>query len=318
MQAGLMKVWCLLAVAVGVSAQPRADNVLVKMVPPGSTSLVGARMDQIKTTEFYRKLLEQQKIPQLERFANETGFDPRRDVREMLFASTATGGVLLARGSFRVKQAPLQQSQAKLIRHGDYSIWSLGENGFCILDPTLAAAGDLQSLGAALDEWKSGKHTVAAGLLARAKEVDPRAQFWGVSTGFATFVADNMPRAGGRAAGIDFSKIFRGLQDTWFQADFSTGLKGDLHGVAATEQDAVNLRDTAKGLVGFGRLSVPENQPEMLKLWDGIVVEQEGRSVTIRADIPQSMVDRLVEMLNSAPGGRGLGGRGAGAAPKPL
>ncbi|MDQ1471710.1 MAG: hypothetical protein QOJ99_3190 [Bryobacterales bacterium] len=314
-----MKFWCLLAAAaVAVSGQPRTDNVLVKMVPPGSTSLVSARMDQIKTTEFYRKLLEQQKLPQLERFAQETGFDPRRDVREMLFASTATGGVLLARGSFRVKQEPLKQSQAKLIRHGAYIIWSLGENGFCILDTTLAAAGDLKSLGAALDEWKSGKHAGAAGLLAHAKDVDPRAQFWGVSTGFASFLADHMPRPGGRAAGIDFSKIFRGLQETWFQADFSNGLKGDLHGVAAAEQDAVNLRDTAKGLVGFGRLSVPENQPEMLKLWDGIVVEQEGRSVTIRADIPQSLVDRLVQMLSSAPGTPGLGGRGLGGVPTPF
>ena len=85
-----MKIWCLLLGAVVAAlAQPRTDNVLVKMVPPGSTSLVGARMDQIKATEFYRKLLEQQKLPQMEQFAEETGFDPRRDVREMLFASTA-------------------------------------------------------------------------------------------------------------------------------------------------------------------------------------------------------------------------------------
>ena len=73
---------------------------------------------------------------------------------------------------------------------------------------------------------------------------------------------------------------------------------------------AVNLRDTAKGLIGFGRLSVPENQPEMLKLWDGMTVEQQARSVTVKADIPQNLVDRLVEMLNSAQSGRGRGARG--------
>lgn len=308
-----MKIPALLAcltVSPLLLAQPRVDNVLVRMVPPGSSSLVSARMDQIKGTEFYKKLIEQQKLPQLERFATETGFDPRRDVREMLFASTGTGGVLLARGSFQIKPEPVQQAKATLIRHGEYSIWSLSDSGFCVLDKTLAAAGDLKSLEAALDEWKSGKHTSAAPLLAQAKEIDPKSQFWGVSTGFATFLADNMPRAGGRAGGIDFSKIFRGLEDTWFQADFSTGFKADLHGSTATDQDAINLRDTAKGLVGFGRLSVPENQPEMLKLWDGIAVEQEGKSVTIRADIAQNLVDRLVQMLSTASGGRGRG-RGA-------
>jgi hypothetical protein len=321
----------LFLLATAAFAQPRVDNVLVKMVPPGATSLVSARMDQIKMTALYQKMLEQQKLPQVDRFAKETGFDPRRDVRELLFASTGTGGVLLARGNFNVKPESVQQTQAKLMRHGAYSIWTLeasgnaasgnaasgnAASGLCILDKTLAAAGDLTSLKAALDEWKSGTHKAALPMLARAREIDPKMQFWGVSTGFAGFLADNMPRAGAvRGGGIDFSKIFRGLEDTWFQADFTNGLKMDIRGNTAAEQDAVNLRDTAKGLIGFGRLSVPETQPEMLKLWDGIAVEQAAKSVTIRADIPQNLLDQLVRMLNAGPGGRGPGGR---AGPKLL
>ena len=305
------------AAALSAGAQPRIDNVLVRMVPPGSTSLVSARMDLVKATEFYKKLLEQRKLPQVEAFAKETGFDPRRDVRELLFASTPSGGVLLARGSFKFNAEPIEKTQAKLVRHGGYSIWSLETSGFCILDATLAAAGDTKSLEAALDEWTSGTHKAAQPLLALAKQIDPKTQFWGVSTGFANFLADNMPkagggggRAGGNGGGIDFSKIFRGLADTWFQADFTTGFRADFHGNTATEPDAVNLRDTAKGLIGFGRLSVPENQPEMLKLWDGILVEQQAKSLTIRADIPQNLVDRLVQMLSAAQSGRGRGARG--------
>lgn len=304
----------LVAVAAAASAQPRVDNVLVKMVPPGATSLVGARMDQIKSTEFYKKLLEQQKLPQVERFAKETGFDPRRDVRELLFASTASGGVLLARGNFNINPEPVQQVKAKLVRHGQYNIWSLETAGFCVLDATLAAAGDLKSLEAALDEWKSGSHTAAQPLLAKVRQMDPKVPFWGVSTGFAGFLADNMPRAGGGAngGGIDFSKIFHGVEDTSFQADFGAGVKGEIRGTTSSEPDAVSLRDTAKGLIGFGRLSVPENQPELLKLWDGFSVEQVGKSVSIKADIAQNLVDRMVQMLNSAQSGRGRGARGPG------
>ena len=283
------------------AAQPRIDNVLVRMVPPGSTSLAGAHMDQLKTTGFYRRLVEERKLTQVDRFAEETGFDPRRDVRELLFASTASGGVLLARGAF-----PLHPDikDTKPLRHGHYTIQTSGGSGFCILDGTLAIAGDVKSVTAALDEWISGPHTAAQPLLARARAVDPQSQFWGVSSGFAGFLAENMPGAG---KGIDFSKIFRGLEDTWFEATFTTGLQAQVHGVTATEQDAVNLRDTAKGLIGFGRLSVPENQPEMLKLWDGITVDQEGRSITLRADIPENLLDRLVRMLSTSGVGRGRG-----------
>ena len=169
------------------AAQPRIDNVLIRMAPPGTTSLAGAHMDQIKATEFYRKLVEQQKLSQIDRFAKETGFDPRRDVREFLFADTLTGGVLLARGTF-----PLHPNvkNTRPLRHGRYTIQTSGEAGFCILDATLAVAGNLKTLEAALEEWTSGTHTVAQPLLANARNIDPQSQLWGVSTGFAGFLAD--------------------------------------------------------------------------------------------------------------------------------
>jgi hypothetical protein len=289
----------LLAIPFGFG-QPRIDNVLEKMTPPGTTSLVGARMDQIKSTEFYRKLVESQKLPRVDDFARETGFDPRHDVREWLFASSASGGVLLARGTFRVN--PQAYKDARLTRHGEYNIIGTNEAGFCILDGTLAAAGDLPSLMAALDEWKSGSHKAAQPLLALAGQIDPQSQFWGVSTRFAQFLADHMPPT---VSGVDFSRIFRGLKDSWFEADFTGNFKAEIRGIAATGQDAINLRDMAKGLIGLGRLSVPEGRPEMLALWDGITVAQEGPSVAIRADIPPRLIDRLVQMLGSMPAGRG-------------
>jgi len=288
------------ALTIAASAEPKIDNVLVKMVPPGTTSLVGARMDVVKTTDFYKKMLLAQKLPQLERFFVESGFDPRRDVKEILFAEAPGGSVLLARGTFRINEPVLKNT--KKIRYHEYTIVAIEASGFCILDSTLAVAGEIPAIEAALDEWKSGTHTAAQPLIARVKSASESTQLWAVSTGVAGFLADNLPITTG---GIDFSKIFRGLEDTWLVADFSSGLRADIHGTAAREADAANLRDAVKGLIGLGRLSVPEKQPELLKLWDGITVEQQGRALTVRADIPQDLIDRLVQMLNSSrPGGR--------------
>lgn len=281
--------------ALAAGAEPRIDNVLVKMVPPGTTSIVGARMDVLKATVFYQKMLAAQKLPQLDKFAAESGFDPRRDVKEILFAETPQGSVLLARGSFRINEPILKG--AKKIRHREYTIVGQETSGFCILDSTLAVAGEIPAIEAALDEWKAGAHKAALPLIAKVKTAADSTQLWAVSSGAAAFLADNLPIVAG---GIDFSKIFRGLEDTWIVADFSAGLRADVHGIAAKEQDAVNLRDAVKGLVGFGRLSVPDNQPELLKLWDGIVVDQQGRAITVHADIPQDLIDRLVRMLSAS------------------
>lgn len=293
---GSCEMLALFAFASAVSAQPRIDNVLERMVPPGATSLVGAHMDQIRQTEIYKKMVATQSLTQVDQFASETGFDPRRDVRELLYASTPRGSVMLARGTFHLNPATLKS--ATKTRHGQYDIQGQGGSGFCILDSTLAAAGEIPALEAALDEWTSGTHTAAQSLLAHAAGVNPQSQLWGVSTGAGNFLADHPPAA---SSGLDFSKIFRGLQETWFQADLSAGMRSEAHGMTATEKDAVNLRDAVRGIVGLGRLNVPENQPELLKVWDGIAIDQQGRSIALRAEIAQDLIDRMVQLLNAGP-----------------
>jgi hypothetical protein len=238
----------LLGTSLAAMAEPRIDNVLVRMVPPGSTALIGAHMDQIKQTDLYRKMLAAQKVPELDHFAAGSGFDPRRDVREFLFAVTPRGEVLLARGTFNMNPAGMPETGR--IRHGEYSIWSQGNGGFCILDATLAVAGQIAAIEAALDEWKSGTHTAAQPLLARVSLLDPQSQFWALSTGAQNVLGDRLPKL---ASGLDLSKIFSGLQDASFEADFSTGLRAGIRGSAASEKEALNLRDTVRGLVGLGR-----------------------------------------------------------------
>lgn len=83
------------------------------------------------------------------------------------------------------------------------------------------------------------------------------------------------------------------------------GLRAEIHGTTATEKDAANLRDAVRGMVGLGRLQVPENQPELLHIWDGIIAEQQGRSIIIRADIAQELLDKLIQMLRLSQSGPG-------------
>jgi hypothetical protein len=287
------------AIASALAAQPRIDNVLEKMVPPSATGIVGAHMDQIKQTEMYRKLLAMQGLGQLDQFARETGFDPRRDVREILFVTEGNGAVLLARGSFHVNASATKNFQKT--RQGQYEIWSDARNGFCILDSTLAAAGPIQSIRDVLNEWTSGTHTAAQHLIGYAASVNPQFQIWGVSTGTGNFLVDHPPAPN---SGLDFTSIFRSLQEYWFQADFSSGMKAEIHANTHTEKEAMNVRDAAKGLIGLGRLNTPDNQPDLLKVWDGMSVDQQGRSISIRAEMPQELIDRLVQMLSPAPNPR--------------
>jgi len=278
-------------------AEPRVDPVLRQMVPPRASSLVGVHMDRVRPTGFYRRIIESGKLSHWEKFVRETGFNPGRDVRELLFANTFWGRVLVARGRFTVPaEAP---SGATLVRHGDYNVWSYGNSGFCILDNTLAAAGDMRSLLATLDEWTSGTHHAADPFLQRARFADSTTVLWGVARAFDGLLADTVT---GSTGGVDFSKIFRRLTNIWFEMDFSAGLRARVGGSTATEQDAVNLRDTIRGLVGIGRLTVPENQPDVLRMWDGITAEPESRSLALKVDVPVELVEQLLKLAGAVPG----------------
>src|SRR4051812_43604894 len=103
----MLLITLLLVIAPVAFGQMRVDNVLVRMVPPVSTALVGVHMDQVRQTALSGKLLAGQTLPQLDQFSGERGFAPRRDVRELLFATTPQGGVMLARGAFHLNPPAL-------------------------------------------------------------------------------------------------------------------------------------------------------------------------------------------------------------------
>jgi hypothetical protein len=298
----LVPIFLLIAIPPGCRSAERVDNVLARLVPADSSALFGARMEALKLTPLYGKLVAQQKLPQLDSFAGETGFDPRRDVRDLLVASNGkpNAGVLLARGSFHIAVPTEMKSNLKPLRYKGYllNVSQKEDAGFCIMDSTLAIAGPTSSMKAALDQYLSGGKAGTAPVLDLARAVPMQFQVWSVSTGGADFLASNLPHDGNAA---NFGKIFRALQDTHFQADLSRGLNAVAQGNCATEADAKNLGDAARGLIGFGRLSVPDNQPELLRIWDGIRVEQSQRVITITANIPQDLIDKLVQMFESDP-----------------
>ena len=293
----------VLSIAVAVTAAERIDNVLMQLVPPNSVSLFGAQMDQLKTTPLYMKLVAQQKLSQLDEFSATTNFDPRRDVRELLVASTPgkNSGVLLARGNFRLKaDAITGMKDLQRVPYNGYTLWTdaAKASGFCILDSTLAIAGPVASMRAALDQYKNRPNRERSALLQKALAIPMRDQVWLVSTGGAEFLADNVPEDGPAA---NFGRIFRGLEGTEVQADLSHGFSAQILGKCKTEADAKALADAAHGLVGFGRLSVPEGQMQLLRVWDAVQINQQGRNLSVTADIPSDLIEKLLQLFDTGP-----------------
>ena len=75
-----------------------ADTGLAAFVPADTIALAGMRMDQVRTTQLYRKLREQKRFSELDDLKAKTGFDATRDVSELLLATNGKYAVTIARG----------------------------------------------------------------------------------------------------------------------------------------------------------------------------------------------------------------------------
>jgi hypothetical protein len=293
---------CLLAIPLMIagcgSAQTgggRLDPVLAALVPPDTFLLSGIRMSELRTTPLYVKMLSQDLNSTLDDFAKNTNFDIRKDVNDILIASTPTGSgkVVLARGNFKIQPpAGFKKSPYKGV-----AVYSQGDAAYAILDASTAVAGTEPEVRKVIDQKQSGQRGGAA-LLDRARALPGAGQIWLVSNGWGTLPADLSQQNGNIA---NLARFMQSIDRASAIADLRSGLVGNITGECKSEQDAKSLGDAARGMVGLGRLNVPENRPEMLRLFDGIKVDQKQRSIQVNVNISADLIDRMLQMNAAAP-----------------
>src|ERR1019366_7580016 len=129
----------LVATSCGVLPAKAADPQLLGLVMPDAKVLAGINVDQAKATPFGVYVLGQI-APQdqgLQQLATLLNFDPRRDVSELLVASTAAALLAGAKSEnyngINILEDPKQT------------------NGAAFLDATLVVAGDVANVKAAID-----------------------------------------------------------------------------------------------------------------------------------------------------------------------
>ena len=276
------------------SGSPRIDPVLAALVPGDTIMLTGVRMADVRATATYAQLATQQRLSPLDDFAKSTNFDPRKDVTEMLVASDGADSVVLARGNFKVQAT----AELKKFEYKGVTIYGDGIGAYAIFDATTAAAGTDRAVRKAIDRKRSGGPGPTS-LLDRARALPGSGQIWFVSNGWGT-LPDLATGQGGNFANV--ARVLKSLESATATIDLRSGLDADIRGLCRTDPDAKMLSEALRGMVGLGRLSVPQDQPELLRLFDGIKVEQTQRSVQLSLKIPPDLIDRLIKMTGSRPG----------------
>ena len=169
-----------------------ADPQLLNLVMPDAKVLAGVNVEQAKGTQFGQYVLNQlqSEDAHMQQLVTLTGFDPRRDVRELLVASDGVPGgktgLALARGNFDVAKitaaATLQGAASEV-----YNSITILEDpkkqsmGIAFLDSTTVVAGDIASVKGAIDRMKIAQPLPAA-VLVKVNQWSNSQDAWGITT----------------------------------------------------------------------------------------------------------------------------------------
>ena len=289
---------CALLLLTGCVRQPenaRIDVAFVPLIPSDTVALAGMRVDKLKKTDFYKAYIEGQKFEQLEEFVKRTELDPRKDLWEFLLATNGKEAVIMARGKFGGFQGLEPNFQRQGIERRNYKGYSLlGDSRMSVLffNTTVAIAGPVPLLEKIVDNRDNNKEKPPADLLALVDKVPAESQFWAVSKQAGQL----LPELPARGEFANFARMISSLGEVVAYADVSKQVDFEASGVYSDATAAKQVHDTLRGVIGMGRLTTPDNQPEMLRFYDGVKVEAVENRVKISFEAPFDLVEKLSKM----------------------
>jgi hypothetical protein len=306
MSNAIMKVVLTTFAAFGLiapTALAGVDPALLALVMPDAKMLVGIQVNQAQSSPLGQYLLAQ---IQLDRNTNQVmsaaGFDPRRDLREILAASgDGLSGLLLGRGSFQpakiAKAAVLAGAVSSTYRGAE--ILTLNGNGknkvagsIAFLDASTVVAGDTDAVKGVIDRRAAG--TVLSGQLAdRARQISSANDAW-----VATLTP---PAALSSAAQIAQLGPFQNLIQSAVQ--LSAGIKFaatqvtlSAEVVARSAPDAQAMADVLKFLAGMLQASRSQdpNPAKGPSLSDAAQISSSGSVMHLVISVPEQQMEQLI------------------------
>jgi hypothetical protein len=293
----------LVAASVGFAAEP----ALVDLVMPEAKIVVGANIATIAASPLGQAIAGaiQNGSPEAKKFLKEIPFDPTRDLREIVAASTGEGKdpptVFLASGTFdtaRLNAFAKEQGGREAMNYQGVSILAgpkKDESVLAFLTDSVVAAGTLEQVKQAIDR-RGQANRLNPQLSAKVDQWRASYDAWIVSTAAIAPLASQVPNAD--AQGAMKGDLLKAIEA------FSGGLKlGDPLEVSAellthTEKDAAALADALRFLLGM----ILAQQQQQKALAQNFTFDVQANTVKISMKVPLQQLMQAVKGFQATAG----------------
>jgi len=281
-----------------------ADPLLLNLVMPDAQVVAGVNVAKAKTSSFGQFVLRQ--MPEnsdFAKFVSESGFDPRRDLQEVLMATTAGqhSGLVAARGSFDAariialatadgKHTVATYNGTQLLISAD----ATSRQALALFDGNFAVAGDVDLVKAAVDRRKT--HNAISPQLASKVAMYGAADAWTVSLVPLSGLGGKAEGAGaGPLTGMFQGDLLKNVTETSGSVTFDSPVQVTGELVANSDKDATALRDVIKFLASMIQTSGGEAGAQVATLVQSLNVTTEGRTLKLALAIPEAQLEALIQ-----------------------
>jgi hypothetical protein len=290
-----------LALAGLVSA---ADQQLLGLLMPDAKVVAGVNVEQAKNSPFGQFMLSriQSDNEGLQRLMTLTGFDPRRDLREVLMATVGQpgqNGLLVARGNFdgaKILDAARAKGQTTENYKGVDILTGKEDSiahALAFLDGSIAIAGDAANVRAAIDR-RSNAASIDPALAAKVGQLSSSLDAWSVSTvPFAALANEKVPDT--RLNGMLNSDLLKTVQQTSGGVKFGAIIQLSAEAVARNDKDASALADVVRFLGTMVQSNAPTaGAAAITSLIQSLDVKADGNTVRVALAIPEEQLEKVI------------------------
>ena len=276
-----------------------ADPQLLNLVMPDAKVVAGVNVDQAKTSQFGQYVLSQMQSndQDMQKLITLTGFDPTRDVGELLAASNGTPntGLALARGNFDVGKitAVALANGGSTETYGNATILEDPKktHGVAFLSASLVVAGDLDSVKAAIDRQKSPA-PIPVALSMQVSQWSGSQDAWAIS---AVPPSSLQPPANApKVPGMNGQGTFQSIQSAAGGVKFGAVVVVKAQATADNAQDATSMGDALKLLANLAQMQSGQD-PTAAALAQSLQITTQGSTLNVQISLPEDQLQQIVK-----------------------
>ncbi len=296
---------------------PAADPALLRLVMPDAKVIAGLHVEHARNSLFGQFVLSHMQLddPSFKNFMLETGFDPRRDLTEIVMASNweetapESRWLVVARGMFDTGKiahmAEGKGSPATSFQGVDvYTYTAEGKNrshnGIAFFDSSVAVMGDLQSVKAAIERRQTNA-ALSGKLIAKVRDLGSRNDFWFVTLVPVSEFASAMPDP--NLSSALKGNLMQAIHEASGGVHFGENVTISGEAITRSDKDAAALVDVFRFVAGLLTMN-RQNDPTVNQLantLDGLDLKTTGNVMTMSLAIPEKQLEQLLRSFRQNP-----------------